>query len=180
METVNNEVVPTPPVEESGEAQVPDAVGAADVDANGADALATEVSAPVVSVEASAPPAAVEGARGSSLNPSGHYPSLYDSVGTTFVAIIFGIAIVGGIQVAVARIFMRERNPHRALTQFVTAMVAIMVGVYVSDMLIAGPTAQLLAESERTSILGFVKDTALMIFAYYFGTQSTGQKESDA
>lgn len=108
------------------------------------------------------------------------FVSLYNSVWTTFAAVALGILIVGGIQVAVARIFARERNPHRALTQFVTAMVAIMVGVYVSDMLIAGPNVELLGEGERASILGFVKDTALMIFAYYFGTQSAGSKESDS
>lgn len=103
--------------------------------------------------------------------------SLYNSVGTTFAAILLGIVIVAGIQWAVARIFVRERNPHRALTQFVTMMVAIMVGVYVSDMLIAGPHVELLGEGERASILGFVKDTALMIFAYYFGTQSSASKD---
>jgi hypothetical protein len=107
------------------------------------------------------------------------FVSLYDGVGTTLLAVLLGVGIVGGIQLIVARIFLRERNPHRALTQFVTAMVAIMVGVYVSDMLIAGPTAELLGESERASILGFVKDTALMIFAYYFGTQSVLSKESE-
>jgi hypothetical protein len=112
--------------------------------------------------------------------PAAHpFVSLYDGVGTTLLAILLGVGIVGGIQLVVARIFLRERNPHRALTQFVTAMVAIMVGVYVSDMLIAGPTAELLGESERASILGFVKDTALMIFAYYFGTQSVLSKESE-
>ena len=105
------------------------------------------------------------------------FVSLYDGVGTTLLAVLLGVGIVGGIQLIVARIFLRERNPHRALTQFVTAMVAVMVGVYVSDMLIAGPTAELLGESERASILGFVKDTALMIFAYYFGTQSSASKE---
>lgn len=108
------------------------------------------------------------------------FVSLYNSVWTTFVAILLGVVIVGGIQIGVARIFTRERNPHRALTQFVTMMVAIMVGVYVSDMLIAGPHVELLGEGERASILGFVKDTALMIFAYYFGTQSAGHKESDS
>lgn len=107
------------------------------------------------------------------------FVSLYNSVWTTFAAVALGVLIVGGIQVSVARIFARERNPHRALTQFVTAMVAIMVGVYVSDMLIAGPHVELLGEGERASILGFVKDTALMIFAYYFGTQSAGSKESE-
>ena len=103
--------------------------------------------------------------------------SLYNSVGTTLMAVLLGIIIVAGIQWSVSRIFSKEKNPHRALTQFVTMMVAIMVGVYVSDMLIAGPHVQLLAEGERTAILGFVKDTALMIFAYYFGTQSVASKD---
>lgn len=103
--------------------------------------------------------------------------SLYNNMSTTFVAVLLGIFIVAGIQLTVARIFVRERNEHRALTQFVTSMVAIMVGVYVSDMLIAGPHVELLAESERTAILGFVKDTALMIFAFYFGTKATAKEE---
>ena len=105
--------------------------------------------------------------------------SLYNDVWTTFAAIALGVVIVGGIQISVARIWDRESNPHRALTQFVVAMVAIMVGVYVSDMLIAGPHVELLGEGERASILGFVKDTALMIFAYYFGTQSVAQKGTE-
>jgi hypothetical protein len=54
-----------------------------------------------------------------------------------------------------------------------------MVGVYVSDMLIAGPTAELLAEGERSAILSFVKDTALMIFAYYFGTKAVSVKDTE-
>lgn len=109
--------------------------------------------------------------------PALAYEGLYGSVGTTLIAVLFGMFIVAGIQFTVARIFMKERNEHRALTQFVTAMVAIMVGVYVSDMLIAGPNHELLAEAERTAILGFVKDTALMIFAYYFGTKSAGKDD---
>ena len=103
------------------------------------------------------------------------FTSLYGDVWTTFLAVMMGILIVAGIQMTVLRIFAREKNEHRALTQFVTAMVAIMVGVYVSDMLIAGPNAELLSESERVAILSFVKDTALMIFAYYFGTKSAGK-----
>lgn len=106
--------------------------------------------------------------------PAAHpFVSLYDSAGTTLVAIALGVFIVGGIQIGVARIFARAQDEHRALTQFVVSMVAIMVGVYVSDMLIAGPTAELLAEGERSAILSFVKDTALMIFAYYFGTKAS-------
>lgn len=103
------------------------------------------------------------------------FVSLYDTAPTALLAVALGVGIVAGVQY-VAALSFREKSEHRALTRFVTAMVAIMVGVYVSDMLIAGPTAELLAESERLSILSFVKDTALMIFAYYFGTKSAGKE----
>jgi hypothetical protein len=160
---------------------VPENVESAEVPA--ADTVTEE--APVVAEPVAAPvpvpvveePAVVATVAPPAPAPTHPFVSLYDGVGTTLLAILLGVGIVGGIQMIVARIFVRERNPHRALTQFVTAMVAIMVGVYVSDMLIAGPTAELLGESERSSILGFVKDTALMIFAYYFGTQSSASKE---
>jgi len=103
------------------------------------------------------------------------FVSLYDSAGTSLLAVVLGIIIVGGVQWIGARSFHGNGGEHKALTRFVTAMVAVMVGVYVSDMLIAGPNAMLLAESERLAILSFVKDTALMIFAYYFGTKSAGK-----
>lgn len=100
------------------------------------------------------------------------FVSLYDNASTSILAVVLGIVIVGGVQWIGALSFRGGVSEHRALTRFVTTMVAIMVGVYVSDMLIAGPTAELLAESERLAILSFVKDTALMIFAFYFGTKS--------
>lgn len=130
------------------------------------DPVVVTVTAPVAETEVEPPMASPE---------EGF--SLYNSVSTTLLAVLLGIVIVAGVQWSVSRIFTAEKNPHRALTQFVTMMVAIMVGVYVSDMLIAGPHVQLLAEGERTAILGFVKDTALMIFAYYFGTQSAASKD---
>jgi hypothetical protein len=46
------------------------------------------------------------------------------------------------------------------------------MGAYIADLLIAGPDTSLLTDEEHTLILGFVKDIALMIFAYYFGTKS--------
>jgi nitrate/nitrite transporter NarK len=105
--------------------------------------------------------------------PPGHdYPSLYDTKDTTMVAILLGVVIIVSIQIGVARIFKLYREEHRALTAFATSMVGIVVGIYVCDMLIAGPTAELLSEGERLSILSFVKDTALMVFAYYFGTKA--------
>lgn len=109
---------------------------------------------------------------------TGHFVSLYDNASTAILAVVLGIVIVGGVQWIGALSFRGEGGEHRALTRFVTAMVAIMVGVYVSDMLIAGPNAMLLAESERLAILSFVKDTALMIFAFYFGTKTAASPPS--
>jgi hypothetical protein len=131
--------------------------------------------APETLVAPEAPPAAVVVAPGvSSAEPASEHPfiSLYDSAPTTIVAIVLGMVIVGSVQVGVARIFRLYREEHRALTAFATSMVALVVGIYVCDMLIAGPTAELLSDGERASILGFIKDTALMVFAYYFGTKA--------
>lgn len=101
------------------------------------------------------------------------YPSLYDTKATSVLAIVMGILIVAGVQLGVARIFATSKTEHHALTHFVTAMVGLVLGVYVCDMLIAGPTTELLAEQERITILAFIKDTCLMVFAYYFGTRAT-------
>ena len=100
------------------------------------------------------------------------YPSLYDTKATSVLAIVMGILIVAGVQLGVARIFATSKTEHHALTHFVTAMVGLVLGVYVCDMLIAGPTTELLAEQERITILAFIKDTCLMVFAYYFGTRA--------
>jgi xanthine/uracil permease len=100
------------------------------------------------------------------------YPSLYDSIPTTFGAILLGGAIVGGIQWIVKSIFEREKKEHKALTQFVTSMFAFIVGIWIADKLIAGPSAQLLWENESREVLTFIKDITLMVFAYYFGTKA--------
>jgi len=100
------------------------------------------------------------------------YPSLYDSQGGTLLAIALAAAIIGGVLWAVARIYARSRDEHAALTQFVTTMVALVVGAFIADLLVAGPDTSLLAESDHTSILAFVKDTCLMVFSYYFGTRA--------
>ena len=100
------------------------------------------------------------------------YPSLYDTKATSVLAIVMGILIVAGVQLGVARIFATSKTEHHALTHFVTAMVGLVLGVYVCDMLIAGPSTELLAEQERITILAFIKDTCLMVFAYYFGTRA--------
>lgn len=104
--------------------------------------------------------------------PAGPFISLYETFSGTIVAVVLGLVIISGIQWSVDRIFRVYREEHRALTAFATAMVGLVVGIYVCDMLIAGPTAELLSEGERLSILSFVKDTALMVFAYYFGTKA--------
>jgi|LauGreDrversion4_2_1035121.scaffolds.fasta_scaffold02246_4 hypothetical protein len=100
------------------------------------------------------------------------YPSLYDSKGTTVVAVLLGVSIVAAIQYAIIRMYTTAKTEQIYLTRFVTALVGLVMGAYIADLLIAGPDTSLLTDEEHTLILGFVKDIALMIFAYYFGTKS--------
>jgi len=100
------------------------------------------------------------------------YPSLYDTIPTTIAAIAIGIGIIGGIQWTVRKIFSSEKMEHKALTQFVTAMFALIVGVWIADKLIAGPSTELLLPEESTQLLTFIKDITLMVFSYYFGTKA--------
>ena len=102
------------------------------------------------------------------------FSSLYDTQGGTIAAISFGLGVVVVVQLLVARIFSRAKSMIEALTFFATAMVAFLVAVYLCDLLIAGPDVLLLRAGERAAIVGFVKDTCLMVFAYFFGTRSNG------
>jgi hypothetical protein len=102
------------------------------------------------------------------------YSSLYDTKATTVAAILFGVLIVGGIQWVVARMYQNAKSEQEYLTRFVTALVALVMGAYIADLLIAGPDTSLLSPEEHLTILGFVKDVCLMVFAYFFGTKSSG------
>jgi len=106
------------------------------------------------------------------------YPSLYDHTSTTLAAILMGAAIVGAIQVLVVKMYSSAKSEHDYLTRFVTSLVAMVVGCYIADLLIAGPDTSLLTEDEHTLILTFIKDTALMIFSYYFGLKAQAPKEA--
>jgi hypothetical protein len=110
------------------------------------------------------------------------YPSLYDTLPTTFGAIVIGMMIIGTIQWVVKKIYDNQKKESKALTQFVTAMFALIVGIWIADKLIAGPSAQLLYETESREVLTFIKDITLMVFAYYFGTktQSEGSDSVDS
>jgi len=107
------------------------------------------------------------------------YPSLYDTTPTTLAAVAMGVLIVAFIQALVVRMYSTAKSEHIYLTRFVTSLVALMVGCYIADVLIAGPDTSLLSDEEHTLILTFVKDTALMIFSYYFGLKAQAPREVD-
>ena len=107
------------------------------------------------------------------------YPSLYDSLDTTLLAVGIGLFIVTAIQLLVARMFRTARTDYGYLTWFATGLVSCVVGVYVADMLIAGPDTELLSAQERLSILDFIKSICLMVFSYYFGLKSQPPKEGE-
>lgn len=148
------------------------------------DELGTENSAQ--SAEASAPaqteaPAEKESAtllkdteQATSQAATSPFVSLYYTSVGTITAISFGLLIVVAVQLIVARIFRIAKTIIEALTFFATSMVAFLVAVYLCDLLIAGPNVMLLHEGERSAIVNFVKDTCLMVFAYFFGTKSAG------
>jgi len=119
------------------------------------------------------PAVAVEAQTVASSGPR-QYSSLYDTKATTVAAILFGVLIVGGIQFIVARMYQNAKSEQEYLTRFVTALVALVMGAYIADLLIAGPDTSLLSPEEHLTILGFVKDVCLMVFAYFFGTKSGG------
>jgi cbb3-type cytochrome oxidase subunit 1 len=104
--------------------------------------------------------------------PAGPFHSLYQTFGGTLTAVSLGVLIIVGIQFVVGRIFNNSRTMSDSLTTFATAMVAILVGIYVCDLLIAGPEIMLLREGERTTIVTFIKDISLMCFSYYFGSKT--------
>ena len=105
------------------------------------------------------------------------YPSLYDTTPTTLAAVAIGVLIVAAIQVLVVRMYSTAKSEHVYLTRFVTSLVGMIVGCYIADLLIAGPDTSLLTEQEHTLILTFIKDTALMIFSYYFGLKAQAPKD---
>lgn len=127
-----------------------------------ADAPASEVAAP----------APTEATVIAEETPAHVFTSLYDAPSTTIVAILLGACILVGIQVGVQRMFNSAKNSQTALTAFATSMCAILVAVYAADMLVAGPNVELLSEQERITTLSFIKDMTMLVFAYFFGTQS--------
>lgn len=122
----------------------------------------------------------VEGIVASELPTVDGFSSLYDTTAGTITAIAFGLGVVVVVQLLVARIFSHAKSMIEALTFFATAMVAFLVAVYLCDLLIAGPDVLLLRAGERADIVGFVKDTCLMVFAYFFGTRSNTGASNDA
>ena len=104
--------------------------------------------------------------------PAGPFHSLYQTFGGTLTAVSLGLIIIIGIQLVVSRVFNSARTMSDSLTTFATSMVAVLVAIYVCDLLIAGPEVMLLREAERTTIVTFIKDISLMCFSYYFGSKT--------
>lgn len=110
-------------------------------------------------------------------NVERQYPSLYDSYGTTFVAIVLAVLIISSVIGIVTYIYRKAKSDHAALTQFVTTMFALIAGVFIADKVIAGPSTQLLNDQEALKVLEFIQQTCLMVFAYYFGTKAQPPRE---
>jgi hypothetical protein len=108
------------------------------------------------------------------------FTSLYRTESGTYGAILVGLFIVTMVQLGVVRIFGTTRTMIEALTFFATSMVAFLVAIFLCDLLIAGPEVLLLQNGERATIVGFIKDICLMVFAYFFGSRATSGGTNDA
>ena len=131
-------------------------------------------------LELVAPEAPPEAVAATEAPPAGPFSSLYESFGGTMTAVGLGLLIIVGIQIIVGRIFGGKRTMSDSLTTFATSMVAVLVGIYVCDLLIAGPEIMLLREAERTTIVTFIKDISLMCFSYYFGSKTIKESKESA
>lgn len=141
--------------------------------------MALEPPAPLELVPGAAPELAPEVLVSPQKAPPRQYPSLYDGTNTTMVAIGVGLLIIASIQLMLWKIASKAKTDHVYLTRFVTFLVAIIMGIYVADHLIAGPDTSLLSGDERTLVIHFVKDICLMVFAYYFGLKSPVPPDRD-
>ncbi len=108
------------------------------------------------------------------------FSSLYETFGGTITAVALGLLIIVGIQLIVSRVFNGPRTMSDSLTTFATSMVAVLVAVYVCDLLIAGPDVMLLREAERTTIVTFIKDISLMCLSYYFGSKTSKEPSHES
>lgn len=166
--TLTPEIVPAAPVVDVPAAEQPA------VDAVVADAPSVEAAAPV---ETAQPVAATDATVAVKDEHAPRvYPSLYDSNATTVIAVILGVGIVGGVQYVVHRIYASARSPHDALTQFATKMVALIIGVFIADILLAGPDTSLLSDQDHSSIIDFVRQTVLMVFSFFFGRSTVSNE----
>lgn len=112
--------------------------------------------------------------------PARIYPSLYDQTSTTIVAVLLGAGIIAGVQFVVHRIYATAKSPHDALTQFATKMVALIIAVFLADVLLAGPDTSLLSDQDHTQIIDFVRQTVLMVFSFFFGRSTATASEPPA
>lgn len=95
--------------------------------------------------------------------------------GINFLTIGVSIAIVGMIQFLIFKIYASNKNTYRALTHFVTTMLGLVIGGYIVNLLVSDPGQKIMSEQESMTIVSFIKDICLMVFAYYFGTQSNSE-----
>ena len=164
--TLTPEIVPAAPIVDVPAADQPAVEGVADAPSEAAAPV--ETAQPVAATEATVAVKSDHAVR--------VYPSLYDSNMTTIIAVILGVGIVGGVQYVVHRIYASARSPHDALTQFATKMVALIIGVFIADILLAGPDTSLLSDQDHSAIIDFVRQTVLMVFSFFFG-RSTASNE---
>jgi hypothetical protein len=95
--------------------------------------------------------------------------SLVLSPSTVISFVIFAVIMTVGFAFVLVRTTTKliDNEKHALLTVVVFGF-AILLGIYVSDKLIAFKM-QLLTPEESTSVFNLIKDVVMLVFGYYFG-----------
>ncbi len=104
--------------------------------------------------------------------PDTHTYSLYDSFGGTLLAGLAALVIIGGLVALVRRAFPPPATIPEALAVGMLALASALTGLLITDSVVAGPSAELLTENERTNILLMVASTLGTVIGFFTG-QST-------
>lgn len=86
------------------------------------------------------------------------------------LGVIFGAAFVAAFVWFGQKVTLDARKPQDKLITLFILLECAMVAVWVVDKVVSVRT-NLLTENENSLLFAFIKDTGLMLFAFYFGKQ---------
>lgn len=92
---------------------------------------------------------------------------------TMILGIIMALCLIVGSVYFVSNLFKSETQ--EVLVKFIILVFTALVSLFIVDKVIAFKI-KLVSDQQNTELFDLIKTLVLMVFSYYFGTKSTGQK----